>query len=231
MNCLIIDDNVVARGAMKQLVRQDKDLILLGECENAVEAYQKIMNEPVDLLLLDIEMDSMTGIELAKSLGTKNPIIIFVTGHRGYAIEAFELNVADYITKPVTPVRFLQAIEKAKEIYRSRTQEVKMDDESFVFIRDSNVVRRIKIVDILFAEAMGDYVKIYTLDHFYSIHSSLRQVESKLPGAKFLRVHRSFIIQVGKIDTIEGGTLIINRKTVPVADAYRAALNKRLNIL
>jgi DNA-binding LytR/AlgR family response regulator len=231
MNCLIIDDNVVARGAMKQLVRQDKDLILLGECENAVEAYQKIMNEPVDLLLLDIEMDSMTGIELAKSLGTKNPIIIFVTGHRGYAIEAFELNVADYITKPVTPVRFLQAIEKAKEIYRSRTQEVKMDDESFVFIRDSNVVRRIRIDDILFAEAMGDYVKIYTLDHFYSIHSSLRQVESKLPGAKFLRVHRSFIIQVGKIDTIEGGTLIINRKTVPVADAYRAALNKRLNIL
>jgi DNA-binding LytR/AlgR family response regulator len=231
MNCLIIDDNVVARGAMKQLVRQDKDLILLGECENAVEAYQKIMNEPVDLLLLDIEMDSMTGIELAKSLGTKNPIIIFVTGHRGYAIEAFELNVADYITKPVTPVRFLQAIEKAKEIYRSRTQEVKMDDESFVFIRDSNVVRRIKIDDILFAEAMGDYVKIYTLDHFYSIHSSLRQVESKLPAAKFLRVHRSFIIQVGKIDTIEGGTLIINRKTVPVADAYRAALNKRLNIL
>jgi DNA-binding LytR/AlgR family response regulator len=231
MNCLIIDDNVVARGAMKQLVRQDKDLVLLGECENAVEAYQKIMNEPVDLLLLDIEMDSMTGIELAKSLGTKNPIIIFVTGHRGYAIEAFELNVADYITKPVTPVRFLQAIEKAKEIYRSRTQEVKMDDESFVFIRDSNVVRRIKIDDILFAEAMGDYVKIYTLDHFYSIHSSLRQVESKLPGAKFLRVHRSFIIQVGKIDTIEGGTLIINRKTVPVADAYRAALNKRLNIL
>jgi DNA-binding LytR/AlgR family response regulator len=231
MNCLIIDDNVVARGAMKQLVRQDKDLILLGECENAVEAYQKIMNEPVDLLLLDIEMDSMTGIELAKSLGTKNPIIIFVTGHRGYAIEAFELNVADYITKPVTPVRFLQAIEKAKEIYRSRTQEVKMDDESFVFIRDSNVVRRIRIDDILFAEAMGDYVKIYTLDHFYSIHSSLRQVESKLPAAKFLRVHRSFIIQVGKIDTIEGGTLIINRKTVPVADAYRAALNKRLNIL
>jgi DNA-binding LytR/AlgR family response regulator len=231
MNCLIIDDNVVARGAMKQLVRQDKDLVLLGECENAVEAYQKIMSEPVDLLLLDIEMDSMTGIELAKSLGTKNPIIIFVTGHRGYAIEAFELNVADYITKPVTPVRFLQAIEKAKEIYRSRTQEVKMDDESFVFIRDSNVVRRIRIDDILFAEAMGDYVKIYTLDHFYSIHSSLRQVESKLPGAKFLRVHRSFIIQVGKIDTIEGGTLIINRKTVPVADAYRAALNKRLNIL
>jgi DNA-binding LytR/AlgR family response regulator len=231
MNCLIIDDNVVARGAMKQLVRQDKDLILLGECENAVEAYQKIMNEPVDLLLLDIEMDSMTGIELAKSLGTKNPIIIFVTGHRGYAIEAFELNVADYITKPVTPVRFLQAIEKAKEIYRSRTQEVKMDDESFVFIRDSNVVRRIRIDDILFAEAMGDYVKIYTLDHFYSIHSSLRQVESKLPAAKFLRVHRSFVIQVGKIDTIEGGTLIINRKTVPVADAYRAALNKRLNIL
>lgn len=231
MNCLIIDDNAVARGAMKQLVLRDNDLSLLGECENAVEAYHKIMNEPVDLLLLDIEMEGMSGIELAKSLGKKNPIIIFATSHSSYAIEAFELNVADYITKPVAPGRFLQAIEKAKEIFRSRNQEVRVEDNSFIFIRDSNIVRRIRIEDIMFAEAMGDYVRIYTLDNAYSIHSSLRQVETKLPVSRFLRVHRSFIIQVGKIDTIEGGTLIINRKTVPVADAYRAALNKRLKIL
>lgn len=231
MNCLIIDDNAVARGALKQLVLRDKDLSLLGECENAVEAYHKIMNEPVDLLLLDIEMEGMSGIELAKSLGNRNPIIIFATSHRDYAIEAFELNVADYITKPVAPGRFLQAVEKAKEIFRSRNQEVRVEENSFIFLRDSNIIRRVRIDDIMFAEAMGDYVRIYTFDHAYSIHSSLRQVETKLPVSKFLRVHRSFIIQVGKIDTIEGGTLIINRKTVPVADAYRAALNKRLKIL
>ena len=106
-----------------------------------------------------------------------------------------------------------------------------MEDDSFLFIRDSNIVRKLKIADILYAEAMGDYVKLYTLEKFYSVHTSLKDVEAKLPESKFLRVHRSFIIQVGKIDTIEGGTLIINKKMVPVADTYRAALNRRLNVL
>ena len=231
MNCLIIDDNIIARTTMKQLVRQDKSLTLVGECEDAMEAYQKIMSDQVDLLLLDIEMNGMNGIELVKSLGNKNPIIIFTTSKKDYAAEAFELNVADYITKPVTTIRFLQAIEKAKEIFKSKKQEVKMEEDAFIFIRDSNIVRRLKLDEILFAEAMGDYVKLYTKDKFYSVHSSLKEVESKLPDSKFLRVHRSFIIQVGKIDTIEGGTLIINKKMVPVADTYRSILNQRLKIL
>jgi len=231
MNCLIIDDNVIARTTLKQLVKKDPGLTLLGECADAMEAYQKIMSDPVDVLLLDIEMEGMTGIELVKSLGSKNPVIIFTTSNKEYAAEAFELNVADYITKPVTTPRFLQAIEKAREILRSKKQEVRTDNDSFLFIRDSNVVRRLKIDEILYAEAMGDYVKLFTKDKFYSIHSPLKEVESKLPDAKFLRVHRSFIIQVGKIDTIEGGTLIINKKMVPVADTYRSALNQRLNIL
>ena len=231
MNCLIIDDNVIARTTLKQLVKKDPGLTLVGECADAMEAYQKIMSDPVDLLLLDIEMEGMSGIELVKSLGTKNPIIIFTTSKKEYAAEAFELNVADYITKPVTTIRFLQAIDKAREIFKSKKQELKTEDDSFLFIRDSNIVRRLKIDEILYAEAMGDYVKLYTVDKFYSVHSSLKEVESKLPDSKFLRVHRSFIIQVGKIDTIEGGTLIINRKMVPVADTYRSALNQRLKIL
>lgn len=231
MNCLVIDDNIIARTTLKQLVKQDRDLVLTGECENAMDAYRKIMDEPVDLLLLDIEMEGMTGIELVKSLGSKNPVIIFTTSKKEYAAEAFELNVADYITKPVTPARFLQAVEKAKEIFRSKKQEVKIEEDAFLFIRDSSIVRRLKIDDVLYAEAMGDYVKLYTAEKFYSVHSSLKEVEGKLPESKFLRVHRSFVVQVGKIDTMEGGTLIINRKMVPVADTYRAALNRRLNIL
>lgn len=231
MTCLIVDDNIIARGAMKQLIQQNNDLELIGECENAIDAFQKIMSENIDLLFLDIEMEGMTGIELVKSLSNKKTIIIFVTGNREYASEAFELNVADYITKPIMPARFLQAVEKAKEIQRSRNQEVKVENDSFIFIRDSNIVRRLNIDDILFAEATGDYVKLYTSESFYSIHATLRLVESKLPESRFLRVHRSFIIQVSKIDTIEGGTLIINRKTVPVADTYRSALSKRLKII
>jgi DNA-binding LytR/AlgR family response regulator len=231
MNCLVIDDNIIARTTLKQLVKHDKELVLVGECDNAMDAYRKIMDEQVDLLLLDIEMDGMTGIELVRSLGTKNPVIIFTTSKKEYAAEAFELNVADYITKPVTPARFLQAIEKAREIFRSKRQELRMEEDSFLFIRDSNIVRRLRIDDILYAEAMGDYVKLYTGEKFYSVHSSLKEVEGKLPETKFLRVHRSFIIQVGKIDTIEGGTLIIGKKMVPVADTYRSALNRRLNML
>jgi DNA-binding LytR/AlgR family response regulator len=231
MNCLVIDDNIIARTTLKQLIKHDKELVLVGECDNAMDAYRKIMDEQVDLLLLDIEMDGMTGIELVRSLGSKNPVIIFTTSKKEYAAEAFELNVADYITKPVTPARFLQAIEKAREIFRSKRQELKMEEDSFLFIRDSNIVRRLRIDDILYAEAMGDYVKLYTGEKFYSVHSSLKEVEGKLPETKFLRVHRSFIIQVGKIDTIEGGTLIIGKKMVPVADTYRSALNRRLNVL
>ncbi|GLU53690.1 LytR/AlgR family response regulator transcription factor [Dyadobacter frigoris] len=231
MKCLIVDDNIIARTTLKQLVKQNPELILAGECADAMEAYRTITSMPVDLLLLDIEMKGMSGIELVKSLGEKHPIIIFTTSKKDYAAEAFELHVADYITKPVTTVRFLQAIEKAWEIHKSKKQIIKKDEDSFIFIRDSNIVRRLKLDEILFAEAMGDYVKLYTSEKFYSVHSSLKEVESKLPESKFLRVHRSFIIQVGKIDTIEGGTLIINRKMIPVADTYRAALNQRLKIL
>ncbi len=231
MKCLIIDDNIIARTTLKQLVSRDPDLILTGECADAITAYQRILSDTVDLLLLDIEMEGMSGIELVKSLGSKRPIIVFTTSKKEYAAEAFELNVADYITKPVTTVRFLQAVEKAREIYKSKRQEMTREDDSFLFIRDSNIVRRLKIDEILYAEAMGDYVKLHTFDKFYAVHSSLKEVEGKLPDSKFLRVHRSFIIQVGKIDTIEGGTLIINRKMVPVADTYRATLNQRLKIL
>lgn len=231
MKCLIIDDNPIARTTLKQLVKQNPALVLIGECADAMEAYRTITSVSIDLLLLDIEMDGMSGIELVKSLGDKQPIIIFTTSKKEYAAEAFELHVADYITKPVTTVRFLQAVEKAAEIHKSKSQILKKEDDSFIFIRDSNIVRRLRLDEILFAEAMGDYVKLYTAEKFYSVHSSLKDVENKLPETKFLRVHRSFIIQVGKIDTIEGGTLIINRKMIPVADSYRAALNQRLRIL
>lgn len=231
MNCLIVDDNLIARTTLKQLVRQNPHLVLLRECADAMEAYQAISAETVDLLLLDIEMPGMSGIELVRSLGEKHPIIIFTTSKKDYAAEAFELNVADYITKPVTTVRFLQALEKAGEIYKSKKQIVRTEEDSFIFIRDSNIIRRLKLDEILFAEAMGDYVKLHTSEKFYSVHSSLKEVESKLPDSKFLRVHRSFIVQVGKIDTMEGGTLVINRKMVPVADTYRSSLNMRLKIL
>ena len=231
INCLIVDDNIIARTTMKQLASQVKDITLVGECANAMDAYNLLQEQPVDLILLDIEMDGMSGLELTKNLGNKSPLIVFTTSKKEYAAEAFELNVVDYILKPVTPSRFIQTIDKVRNLLQSNTEEFKLTEDEFIFIRDSNIVRRLKINDILYAEAMGDYVKLHTLQKYYAIHATLKSVEERLPAFKFLRVHRSFIVAISKIDTLQDGALVINSKPVPVADAYRASLNKRMNIL
>jgi DNA-binding LytR/AlgR family response regulator len=231
MKCLIVDDNKIARTTMIQLATQVKDLEVAGDCANALDAYNFLQENKVDILLLDIEMPEMTGLELTKNLGVKSPLIIFTTSKKEYAVEAFELSVADYILKPVTPARFIQAIDKAREILQSITEEIKINEDEFVFIRDSNIVRKLQVEDILYAEAMGDYVKIFTPQKFYAIHTTLKAVEEKLSATKFLRVHRSYIVAINKIETIQDGAIIINGKPIPVADAYRASLNKRMNIL
>jgi DNA-binding LytR/AlgR family response regulator len=231
MKCLIVDDNKIARTTMIQLATQVKDLEVAGDCANALDAYNFLQENKVDILLLDIEMPEMTGLELTKNLGVKSPLIIFTTSKKEYAVEAFELSVADYILKPVTPARFIQAIDKAREILQSITEEIKINEDEFVFIRDSNIVRKLQVEDILYAEAMGDYVKIFTPQKFYAIHTTLKAVEKKLSATKFLRVHRSYIVAINKIETIQDGAIIINGKPIPVADAYRASLNKRMNIL
>ncbi len=231
MNCLIVDDNKIARTTLKQLASQVKDVVVSGECADAMNAYNLMQEHSIDILFLDIEMPGMTGLELIRNLGKKSPVIIFTTSKKDYAAEAFELNVADYIVKPVTPARFLQALEKAREICQSNTEEVTMAEDEFIFIRDSNIVRKLALQDIMYAEAMGDYVKLFTPQKFYAVHTTLKTVEERLPANSFMRVHRSYIVAVGKIDTIQEGTIIIGGKPIPVADAYRSALNKRMNVL
>jgi DNA-binding LytR/AlgR family response regulator len=231
MNAIVVDDNKIARVTMKQLASQAGSLEVSGEFDNANDARNYLLKFPVDLVLLDIEMPGMSGLELSKSLGDKRPLIIFTTSKKDYAVEAFELNVVDYLVKPVGALRFNQAIERARSIISSNTEEVRMNGDEFIFIRDSNIVRKLKLDDILFAEAMGDYVKLYTLQKFYAIHSTMRLVEERLPPGEFLRVHRSYLIAINKIDTMQEGSIVINGKPLPVGDAYRAALNKRMNVL
>lgn len=231
MNCLIVDDNKIARTTLRHLATQLKNLTIVDECGDAMSAYNILQQQKIDLLLLDIEMPGMTGLELTKTLGNIRPLIIFTTSKKEYAAEAFDMNVADYIVKPVTPSRFIQAIEKAKELLESNRETVNISEDEFIFIRDSNIIRKLKITDILFAEAMGDYVKLYTTAKFYAIHTTLKTVEERLPASRFLRVHRSYIVSLNSIDTLQEGAIIINNKPIPVADAYRAALNKRMNVL
>jgi DNA-binding LytR/AlgR family response regulator len=231
MNALIIDDNKIARTTTRQLAGKVADMTVIAECATAMEAYNLLLAQPVDLLLLDIEMPGMTGLELTKNLLGRRPVIIFITSKREYAADAFDLNVADYIVKPLTSSRFIQAIDKAREILESNREEVKIKDDEFIFIRDSNIVRRLKLDKILYVEAMGDYVKLHTPEKFYAIHTTLKAAEERLPASNFLRVHRSYMVAVNKIDSMESGVLIVNGKPIPVADAYRNSLNKRMNIL
>lgn len=143
MRILIVDDNIIARTTLKQLASKVHDLEVVGECANASDAYNFLQQAPADLLLLDIEMPGMTGVELVKAVSHKRPLIIFTTSKKDYAVEAFELNVVDYIIKPITPVRFIQAIDKARQLLESSNEELTMNSEEFVFIRDSNIIRRL----------------------------------------------------------------------------------------
>jgi len=231
MRCLIVDDNQLARMVMKQLVSQVQILELVAECNDAMQAYNYLNNGQVDLLFLDIEMPGMTGIELTKKLGNKRPLIIFTTAKTDYAVEAFELNVIDYIVKPVSLARFLQAVEKAKETLDSNKQEVKIEAKEFVFVKDNGILNKLNLDDILYLEAMGDYVKVHTAQKFHVLHSTLKSIEEKLPLNKFLRIHRSYIVSIQKIDFIQDGIISIGKSTIPVAETYRSILNKRLNLL
>lgn len=230
MKALIVDDNDIARTTLAHLAKQVPDLTIVQEFSNAMEAYHFIQKNEVDLLFLDIEMPEMTGIELTKSLSGKDTIIIFTSSKKEYAIEAFELNIADYILKPISPVRFLQAVEKAQAILDSRKDHVHISNDEFLFVRDANVTRRLKLEDILYAEAMGDYVKFYTKEKMFAIHGKMKTAEERLPKNGFIRVHRSFIVSVSKIDTLQDGGIVINGTFIPVADAYRKALNTRMNV-
>src|SRR5688500_12196581 len=225
MRCLIVDDNKMARMAMKQLVSQVNSLELVAECNDAMEAYNYLSNKDIDLLLLDIEMDGMTGLELTKKLGNKSPLIIFTTAKKEYAVEAFELNVADYLVKPVLPARFLQAIERAKELNASPKKEEKTAEQNFVFVKDNGILKKINVDDILYLEAMGDYVKVYTAQRFHVLHSTLKSIEEKLPQNKFIRVHRSYIVSLSKIEFIQDGAISIGKASVPIADTYRTDPN------
>ena len=231
MRCLIVDDNQMARMAMKQLVSQVHSLELVAECSDTMEAYNYLNSGLVDLMFLDIEMPGMTGIELTKKLGNKRALIIFTTAKTDYAVEAFELNVVEYLLKPVSLSRFLQAVEKAKETFDSNKQELKIEAQEFVFVKDNGILKKLNVDDILYLEAMGDYVKVHTAQKFHVLHSTLKSIEEKLPPNKFLRIHRSYIVSLQKIDFIQDGIINIGKANIPVAETYRSALNKRLNLL
>lgn len=232
MNCIIVDDNKMARTALKKLIEQVDSLVLQEECASPIDAYNYLLKESVDLVFLDVEMPGMTGIELVKNL-EKRPIIILITSKTDYAVEAFELNVADYIIKPVTLSRFMVAVAKAKELFELKGQKIELNekDKEYMFVRSNSVLTKIKINDITYVQALGDYVNIYTLDSRYTVHITLKGMEEKLPAEKFYRLHRSYLIALDHIDKVEEGTAFIGKHPVPIGEQYKKELLKKINLI
>jgi DNA-binding LytR/AlgR family response regulator len=230
MKYLIVDDNKLARMSLRELVSQTNLMDFTGECTNGTEAYEFITSNQVDLVFLDVEMPGMTGIELMKSLPNK-PIIIFTSAKKNYAVDVFDLNVADYVLKPVQMPRLMEAITKARKIFETKSTSVSKVEKEFLFIKDKKVLKKINLVDILWIEAMGDYIKIHTKDKWNMANTSLRALEERLSPEKFMKVHRSYIVSIDKIEYIEDNVIYINNSPVPLADSYRNALYERLDML
>jgi DNA-binding LytR/AlgR family response regulator len=230
MTCLIVDDNEMARLTLRQLISNIGQLTIIGECTSAPEAFSLISRDSPDLVFLDIEMPGMSGIELLRSLPRK-PLIIFITSQKNYAAEAFELNVVDYLVKPITMPRLLQAVEKAKETLARSNSEIKSMEQDYLFIRDNGVLKKVKLEEILYVEAMGDYIKIYTQPRVYIVHTTLKAFEENATPGRFMRVHRSYIVALDKIETIENGVLNIMNTPIPVAESYRAQLIRKIKLL
>lgn len=229
MNCVIVDDNKLACMALQQLIAQVDDLAFAGECETASQAYNLLRKQQVDLLLLDVELPDMSGLELLRSLEYK-PIVILITAKMDYAVEAFELNVVDYLVKPVTLQRFVQAVERARVLNEQRKKgtEPPLD---YVFVRSQNQLVKIRLDDILFIQALGDYVTIHTNEKRYTVHMTLRSIEEKLPSNQFLRIHRSWIAALQHIDSVEENNARIAGNPIPIGDQYRTLLMRRLHLL
>lgn len=231
MNCIVVDDNKMARAAMKQLISQVDFLKLKKECSDPIEAFNYLKAEDTDLVFLDIEMPGMSGIELLKNL-EKHPLIIFISANKDYAIEAFELNVADYILKPVNLSRFMAAVSRAKELFDNKGHiEVNENDKEYVFVRSNSQLVKIKINDILYIQALGDYVNIFTSTSRNTVHITLKGMEEKLPSRKFYRLHRSYLIAIDHIDRVEEGNAFIGKHPIPIGEQFKKELLKKLNLI
>ncbi len=232
MNCILVDDDKLARTAIRKMISQVDFLNLKGECEDAKEAFDYLKKKPVDLIFLDVEMPGMSGIELIKNLECR-PIIILITAKKNYAVEAFELNVADYIIKPLSTERFLKAVERAKVLYdeKDKIMEQFEHDKDYIFVRSNSILAKIKLSDIIYIQAFGDYVNIITKDNRNTVHCTLKSLQEKLPENKFYRLHRSYLVGTDHIDTVEDNMAYTGKHLLPIGEQYKKDLLRKLNLI
>jgi two-component system, LytTR family, response regulator len=237
MNCIIIDDEATARVIIGQMCTSIKNLIVLDEFPNAIQAIKYLNQNEVDLIFLDIHMPEFTGFDFIQTL--KNPPkIILTTSDPKFAIEAFEYDcIVDYLVKPITQERFQKAITKAESFtnkstnVNSTSEKVETSSGNDLYVNIDRRLIKIDIPSIYLIEAKGDYILIKTEDKNYTVHSTLKKIENKLPDNLFLKVHRSFVINTKKIIDIEDNSVLIKKDVIPVSRSNRPELMRRLNLL
>jgi DNA-binding LytR/AlgR family response regulator len=233
IKCLIIDDEPIGREILENFVRKINFLELVAVCVDAFEALEIIEDRPVDLLLSDIQMPEINGLEFVRSLPSP-PVIIFITAHDQYAVNSFELGVADYLLKPVSFERFLKAVNTARVRIDSQRQLAPAGNNehpAYFFIRANNKLVKILYKDVHYIESVGDYIKVFTSDPPLLSHSSMKAIESKLPPGRFVRIHSGYIVSIHAVKAVDGQIVeLFNGISLPIAKSRKEALFTALQI-
>ncbi|MBU0941800.1 MAG: LytTR family DNA-binding domain-containing protein [Bacteroidetes bacterium] len=237
MKCVIIDDEPLAVDLIKEFVSKVETLELVNTFNNAIDAIAVINQSNIDLIFLDIEMPHFTGIDFINAID-KKPLIIFTTAYSEYAVEGFNLGAVDYLVKPIPFHRFLKSVTRAQQLFRSQstsistvtaaTPEIQQD---FMFVRAEYENVKLNFEDILYIEGLKDYVKIYTTDNKYTLTLiSLIKLENLLSSKGFARVHRSYIINIKHVKSIQKNKVIINDKRLPISESYKTSFFERIKL-
>jgi two-component system, LytTR family, response regulator LytT len=232
INVIAIDDEPLALQLVTGYIQKTPELQLIGKFDNPLDAVEFMAHETVDLIFADIQMPDLTGIEFARTI-SKGPKLIFTTAYEKYALEGFKLEAIDYLLKPFGYEDFFKAVQKALRLIRleqDAMNHVEANNE-FLFLKSEYKIKRINFHDILYIEGLKDYVKVFINNDPKPILSltSLKLLESKLPEALFMRVHRSFIVNLEKIDTIERSRIVFGKMYIPVSDQYKDKFQEFVN--
>ena len=233
LNCLVVDDEQLARKLLESFIAKMPNLTLVQSCKNPMEAMEVLQNQHVDLLFLDIQMPDLLGTDLVKVIPQK-PAVIFTTAYKEYALEGFELQAVDYLLKPFSFERFAQAANKAHALLSAPAAAqptpgpAVVKSKTFLTVKADHRLYRINYSDLLYVEGLKEYVTFYTSERKIVSLESLKQLESDLPSDQFVRVHRSYIVNKGKVDALYGNQLEIGEKAIPIGASYKAVAVKEL---
>lgn len=228
MNCVIVDDEKLSRTIVEKFVQDTSSLNLVGSYSKGSELHKALNSKQVDLIFLDINMPEINGIDLVKT--TENiPQVIFITSHTDYAIEAFEHDVTDYLVKPIKFQRFLKSVDRAEKIHNAfRIEET---DKNTIYVKSDSRLIKIDLTKLTYIEALGDYVRIHSKHGKYTVLSTMKAMDLKLPDDQFMRVHKSYIVRIDKIQKVIKSEVHLEGYTVPVSRSYKDTLKERLPLL